>query len=149
MLLIFRAVLYISLFLFASCSNKSIKIISGISNIEQKAKFVEIERSNKNDVLSLFGSAIFDQIIDENNWFYFETEFTKNFYGKKIILKNNVLIITFDNKGIVKNLKLLTISDLDSKIDFDNQKTESFAVNSSITNRISSIIKKRLENKNK
>ena len=149
MLLIFRTVLYISLFLLASCSNKPIIKISGISNLEEKAKFIEIKRSNKNDILGYFGRTIFDQTIDENNWFYFETEYTKNYYGKKIILKNNVLIITFDNKSIVKNLKLLTITDLDSKINFDNQKTESFAVNSSISNRISSIIKKRLENKNK
>ena len=136
------------LFLF-SCSNKKTLNFSGITNLEEKSKFIKLNETNKNDILRNFGSSLLIDNTNEELWFYFESINTKNMFGQNKNLKNDILIVSFDKKGIVSRKKILTIKDINNEINFDDQITETFAINKSISNRISSIVKKRIDKKNK
>jgi len=91
--------LILCFFLF-SCSLKPASYKSGVTNIEIKQELLIPGKSNKNDVIKYMGETVLIDYLDKS-WIYTETLDTKNYLGKKVRLKNNILILTFDNKGIL------------------------------------------------
>ena len=120
-----KYILYLSLFLFTlNCSINKVSNIHGFRLLDTKSEKILISKTNKNDVRKILGppSSIskFDDI-----WFYIERKKTNQkifSLGKKKLSKNNVLIIEFDNKGIVKSKEVLDIKDM-NEIKFADKKT--------------------------
>ena len=85
-----------------------------------------VNKSNKNDVISIFGHP---QIIDEDNkktWIYLERILSKGKYhklGKHVLKQNNILILDFNKYGILKNKKILNKGDI-NQIKFSKQSTD-------------------------
>ena len=98
----------------------------GIVYLENRANKLIINKSNKNDVIKIFGQP---QIIDSQNidtWIYLERILTKGKYhklGKHIVKQNNILILDFNKYGILKNKKLLNKEDI-NQIKFSKKNTE-------------------------
>ena len=98
----------------------------GIVYLENRANKLIINKSNKNDVIKIFGQP---QIKDSDNidtWIYLERILTKGKYhklGKHIVKQNNILILDFNKYGILKNKKLLNKEDI-KKIKFSKKNTE-------------------------
>ena len=99
----------------------------GIIYLENRANKLVINKSNKNDVVQIFGQP---QIInsDKNviSWIYMERILSKGKYhklGQHILKENNILILDFNKYGILQNKKLLN-KDQINKIKFSNKKTE-------------------------
>ena len=98
----------------------------GIVYLENRANKLIINKSNKNDVIKIFGQP---QIKDSDNidtWIYLERILTKGKYhklGKHIVKQNNILILDFNKYGILKNKKLLNKEDI-NKIKFSKKNTE-------------------------
>ena len=98
----------------------------GIVYLENRANKLIINKSNKNDVIKIFGQP---QIKDSDNidtWIYLERILTKGKYhklGKHIVKQNNVLILDFNKYGILKNKKLLNKEDI-NQIKFSKKNTE-------------------------
>ena len=98
----------------------------GIVYLENRANKLIVNKSNKNDVIKIFGQP---QIIDSDNidtWIYLERILTKGKYhklGKHVVKQNNILILDFNKYGILKNKKLLNKEDI-NQIKFSKKNTE-------------------------
>jgi outer membrane protein assembly factor BamE (lipoprotein component of BamABCDE complex) len=137
--------LILCFFLF-SCSLKPASYKSGVTNIEIKQELLIPGKSNKNDVIKYMGETVLIDYLDKS-WIYTETLDTKNYLGKKVRLKNNILILTFDNKGILLKKDFFDIKDF-KDMEFDDLKTETYGVTSSFSKKIFSSMKKRMNSKN-
>ena len=98
----------------------------GIVYLENRSNKLIINKSNKNDVIKIFGQP---QIKDSDNidtWIYLERILTKGKYhklGKHVVKQNNILILDFNKYGILKNKKLLNKEDI-NQIKFSKKNTE-------------------------
>ena len=63
-----------------------------------------INNSNKNDVEQFLGTPSTKSTFDNDLWIYIERKTTVSdimSFGRKKLLKNNVLILEFDNRGVL------------------------------------------------
>ena len=96
------------LIIAACCSNKQVIKNHGMTSLEDKAKLIIVQQSNKNDVLDIIGRPSTVSLFDSNDWFYIEREkINQSVFklGKSKINKNNVLEISFNEYGIVETKK--------------------------------------------
>ena len=128
-----------------SCSYKPVVKTNGIQNLDKRTDLMTVGTTNKNDVIELIGETILKERPNENIWAYVETVEKKKF-GKKKIIKNTLLILEFDSKGLLKNKKIFNKKDF-NKLKFDKASTESYGLNNSFSKRIFSSIKKRAQNR--
>ena len=128
-----------------SCSYKPVIKNNGILNLEKRTSLMLVGATNKNDVVKSIGQTILKEQPNENIWAYIETVEQKKF-GKKKIVRNTLLILEFDSRGVLKNKKILNKNDF-NKIKFDEASTESSGLNNSFSKRIFSSIRKRAQNR--
>ena len=98
----------------------------GILFLENRAKKIQINTNNKNDVIKIIGQPHTKSISDEDNWIYIERVMTKGSYyklGKNVLKTNNVLILTFNKYGILVDKNLLNKDDI-NKMRFTKKITE-------------------------
>jgi len=123
----------------------------GIVYLENRANKLVVNKSNKNDVVKIFGQP---QIIngDKNDitWIYMERILSKGKYhklGQHILKENNILILDFNKYGVLKSKKLLN-KDQINKIKFSDKNTENeLAQRSFIQNFLQSIRQKMYGNR--
>ena len=131
--------------ILTNCSSlKQPNEIHGVKNIISKSQILKINVSNKNDVLKLIGYQPLIDPFDKNLWSYFEIVIEKNKLGKKKFKKNNILIIKFNNKGIINKVETYNLSNMQN-IKFSENKTKSLALDDSIITKILNSSRKRLE----
>ena len=120
-------ILVLFIFLFTlNCSTNKVSKVHGIRLIENKYEKVQLNKDNKNDVKKLIGPPSIISSFDNNKWFYIEREKTNQSIvklGIQKIERNNVLILQFNNLGILKNKKILNLEDMNN-IAFNKNKTE-------------------------
>jgi outer membrane protein assembly factor BamE (lipoprotein component of BamABCDE complex) len=118
----------------------------GIVFLENRSKKLEVNVSNKNDVLKIIGQPHTKSISDLDEWFYIERILTKGEYhklGQNILKTNNVLILKFDKYGILKNKKLLNKEDI-KKIAFSENTTDNELTQKSFVEKFLSSIKAKM-----
>src|SRR5210317_1421971 len=104
-------ILYIFLILITvtNCTPKKVVKHHGVPFLEKKQNSLVLNESNKNDVIKILGNPSTKSFFDDNIWIYIERKQTqselKNL-GKMKIYKNDVLVVEFDDFGILKNKKL-------------------------------------------
>ena len=54
------------------CSNNQVVYNHGLLAIEAKSDKIEISKTNKNDVLKIFGKPSTISLFDDNLWFYIQ-----------------------------------------------------------------------------
>ena len=140
---------YIKLSIFCliltNCSSlKQPNEIHGVKNIISKSQILKKNVSNKNDVLKLIGYQPLIDPFDKNLWSYFEIVIEKNKLGKKKFKKNNILIIKFNNKGIINKVETYNLSNMQNIV-FSENKTKSLALDDSVITKILNSSRKRLE----
>ena len=139
------ALFCIGLFFFSCSLTPNIKL-GGVADLDKKQEVLSIGTTNKNDTINYLGETILKEYPEENNWAYIETEELKNIFGRNKLIKNNVLLLQFDSKGILSKKNMLTINDL-KKLDLDHTITTSQAINASFSKKLFSSIRKRLNNR--
>ena len=84
--------------------------------------------SNKNDVISKLGKPHTKSIKEDDTWIYIERTKTKGkiyTLGKNVLLNNNVLVVSFDKTGILREKIFYNKDKMKeykfSKIETDNQ----------------------------
>ena len=140
-------IVLISLLLY-SCSLTPNMKMYGIANLDKRQEVLKVGLTNKNDVIQLLGETILKEQSGVDNWAYIETVETKNILGTTKIVKNNVLLLIFDNKGVLSKKKYLNINDL-NELKIDQSITSSNAINDSFSKKIFSSMRKRMQNKKK
>ena len=110
-----KFVLLVFFLFIVNCSNNKVVKKHGSSSLELKIDKVEVNQTNKNDVIQLFGKPSSISLFDENSWFYIEREKVNQSIfklGKSKIRKNQVLEIHYDNSGIVKYKRLYNLENM-------------------------------------
>ena len=106
----------IILFIIASgCKANKVSKNHGFISLETKFEKIQINKTNKNDLIKTIGHPSSMSEFDENKWFYIERKKTNQSLfklGIKKINKNNILIVDFDNKGLVENKKLIDLNNM-------------------------------------
>ena len=84
--------------------------------LEKKQKSIEVFSNNVNDIRSLLGPPSTKNSFDNDIWIYIERKTTVSqvrTLGKRKILINNVLVLEFDNRGILVKKKFFNKSNFD------------------------------------
>ena len=120
-----KKILILSIILLASCSLNKVVHHHGVHNLEKKQKKLIINKSNKNDIIQIIGPPSTKNIFDNEIYIYIErktssTKLTK--LGKKDLIKNDVLILEIDNKGVLLTKNFYNKDDM-NKIKFDGNIT--------------------------
>ena len=135
----------ICFFLF-SCSLTPNTKLSGVANLQKKQESLVIGITNKNDTIGYLGEAILKEYPGDNSWAYIETSEIKNIFGRKTIVKNNVLLLEFNSRGVLANKLILNINDI-KMLDLDKDITNTNALNDSFSKKFFGSMRKRLQNK--
>ena len=99
-----KTILLTLCFAVLSCNLKPVVKSNGIQNLGNRTSLLIPGETNKNDVIKIFGETLIKEMSDEDKWTYFETIERKTL-GKNKIIKNTMLILEFNNKGILKTKK--------------------------------------------
>ena len=117
----------IIIFLFISnCTlNKVIKH-HGVHFLEKKNKKLIIGKTNKNDIIKLLGPPSTKGAFNQELWIYMEIQTSSSKLsnlGKKELLKNNILLLDIDNRGVLSKNVFLTKEDMNN-IKFSEDTTQ-------------------------
>ena len=117
----------IVIFLFiTNCTlNKVIKH-HGVHFLEKKNKKLIIGKTNKNDIIKLLGPPSTKGAFDEEVWIYMEIQTSSSKIsrlGKKELLKNNILILSIDNKGLLSKNDFINKDNM-NEIKFSEDTTQ-------------------------
>ena len=125
------------LIFISNCSLKKVEKHHGVYNLEKKSDKLGLFQTNTNDVIFNLGIPSTRSLFDNDVWIYMERKYTTtklSSLGKENLLVNNVLVLEFNNKGILVKKELLKIDKMnnlkisDNKTGLINRK-ESFVSN--------------------
>ena len=113
-------------FLILNCSFNKVIQNHGVHNLEKKQAKLKLNKTNKNDIFDIIGPPSTKSTFDNDIYIYIEkktssSKLTK--LGKKKLLRNNVLVLEVDTKGILVSKKFYNIEDM-KKMKFDETVTE-------------------------
>ena len=121
-----RILFILILFFTLNCSSNKVSNNHGFISLQSKFEKITVNKSNKNDILNNIGPPSSISSFDENKWFYIQRIKTNQSLfklGIKKIEKNDILIVKFNNKGILSNKKILNINDMND-VKFSKDITE-------------------------
>ena len=131
--------------ILSSCSFNKIVQHHGVHNLEEKQVKLKINQTNKNDILKLIGPPSTKSTFDNDIYIYIERKTSGSNLsklGKKKLIKNNVLVLEIDTKGILLSKKFYNKNDMNS-INFDDGETGiEYSKRSFIYNFLSSLRQK-------
>ena len=141
-----------------NCSLNPVINHHGVHNLDLKQSKIIIGVTNKNDLIKIIGPPMIKSYIDENVLIYIEKKTSSSKlskFGKQKLLVNDVLVLNFDNKGILINKLLLSKEEMNNiafeeKITGMNLRKKSFIIQALQTIRTSiddPLGKKRIKNK--
>ena len=137
----------IIIFLFTvNCSGNKVSNFHGSKQLEKKFKIIEVNLSNKNDVVRLIGPPSSVSDFNKNKWFYIERLKTNQSLiklGNQKIEKNNVLIVEMDKFGIVREKKLLDLEKMND-VKYLKTTTEKDFKNENILYNIFSSLREKI-----
>ena len=99
--ILFVIVIFLTAF---SCARQQVIKSHGISYLENREKLIKVDISNKNDTVSVLGQPSTKGMTNDSLWIYIERTRTRGKLlklGRNYLLKNNVLVLEFDNYGIL------------------------------------------------
>ena len=133
------------LIFISNCSLKKVEKHHGVYNLEKKSDKLELFQTNTNDVIINLGLPSTKSLFDNDVWIYIERKFTTtklSSLGKENLLVNNVLVLEFDNKGMLVKKELLDIDKMNNLKISDNKTGVINRKDSFVSNFLISLRKK-------
>ena len=96
--------LLFTLIFMSICARNEVIKTHGLAYLEKREKLIVVNESNKNDTIELLGLPATRGMLNENIWIYVERTTTRGKMlrlGRNELKKNNVLVLEFDDNGIV------------------------------------------------
>ena len=140
-----KYILILILFFTLSCSLNKVKNNHGVLSLENKISKIIINKSNTNDIINIFGPPSTKSTFDNNLWIYIERKkVNRSIFklGNKKIVKNNVVILEIDNKGILKKKEIYDLNKMNKYKFSENTTQNSYEKNSYIYNVLTSLREK-------
>ena len=152
-----KLLLFIIFILLTNCKLNEVNKTHGSLNLEKKHKKLEINSSNKNDIISLLGPPSTISQFDNKIWYYIERKVTNTSLitlGKEKVLKNNILALQIDNNGILAKKEFLKFEDM-KDLQFSKNTTDTNIINknflynffNSVRQKINEPVRKTIQNK--
>jgi len=133
------------LILLASCTLNKVVKHHGVHNLEQKQTKLKINETNKNDIINLIGPPSTKSTFDNDVYIYIERKTSGSKLvklGKKKLIKNDVLVLEIDSKGILLAKNFYNKDEMNN-IRFDDDVTSiNYSKKSFIYNVLSSVRQK-------
>ncbi len=96
----------------------------GVYFIEKKMKKIQVNTTNKNDLVKIFGEPSTKSTFDNDVWIYIERKITNtHFFGRRELILNNVLVLEIDKRGLLAKIEFYNIDDM-KRLKFDKDNTE-------------------------
>jgi outer membrane protein assembly factor BamE (lipoprotein component of BamABCDE complex) len=138
--------LFISLLvLFSNCTLNKVVQHHGVHNLNIKQSKLKVNETNINDILKIIGPPSSKSTFDNSVYIYIERKTSGSKLrklGKKILIKNDVLILDIDKRGVLVSKKFLNKDDM-QKIKFDENITKAnYSKRSFVYNFLSSMRQK-------
>ena len=112
-----------------NCSGNKVSNYHGSKLLNSKYDLIEVNVTNKNDLIKIIGPPSTISDFNKNLWFYFERLKTNQSLlklGAQKIKKNNILIVELNNKGIIKSKRILDLDDMNDVEYLKNVTTKEF-----------------------
>ena len=116
----------IILFFLIGCNQNEVIKTHGIAYLDKREKLIILNKTNKNDTISILGQPSTKGMVDDNLWIYIERTVSRGkklTFGRSYLKKNNTLVIEFDKYGIVKRKEFYNKEKM-NKISFAKNETE-------------------------
>ena len=128
-----------------NCSMKKVVNHHGVPSLEKKHNNLQINKTNKNDIIKILGKPSTTSKFDNDIWIYIENKQTqselKNF-GQMKIYQNDVLVLEIDNYGLLKKKDFYNQNDMNDIIVAKNITEKKFKRNSFLYDFFSSMRQK-------
>ena len=114
------------LFVIIGCQRNEVIKTHGISYLDKREKLIIVNKTNKNDAITILGQPATKGMVDDNLWIYIERTRTRGKLfklGRNYLKKNNVLVLDFDKYGILKKKEFYNKEKM-NKINFAKNITE-------------------------
>ena len=99
-----KLLLLLILLLTINCSLNNVVKHHGVHFLDKKQTKLKITETNKNDTRKILGPPSTESSFDNDIWIYIERKTTVSnirSLGKKKLLVNNVLVLEFDQRGLL------------------------------------------------
>ena len=113
---IYLIILVVLLFT-SNCSFNKVEKRHGVPFLEKKNKELTVNKSNKNDIINLIGYTKTKSYFDNDIWIYIENKSTKSSLitmGKTKYIKNNVLVLEINSRGLLEKKSFYNIDDVNN-----------------------------------
>ena len=131
--------------LISNCSIKKVVHHHGVHNLEKKQSKLIINVTNRNDIVRLLGPPSTKSTFDNDIFIYIERKKSASKLsklGKRKLLKNDVLVLQIDTRGLLLNKQFFNMNDM-NEINFDKTITAAnYQEKSFIYNFLSSLRQK-------
>ena len=120
-----KILILIFFFILSNCTLNKVNNHHGVHFLKKKNESLIVKKTNKNDIIKLLGQPSTESKFDNDLWIYIEREITRGRLlnlGKNILIKNNVLILEIDNRGILLSKKFNNMDDM-KEIQFSEDET--------------------------
>ena len=148
-----KKILILLLISISSCTTNKVVNLHGISQIDKLSDKLELNASNKNDIVKILGPPSTISTFDDAIWIYIERQENSGSIfklGNKKLIKNNILIVQLDDRGVLKKKNFYNLNDM-NKYQFSEAITESgyeknsyvYSLLTSLREKINSPVKRK------
>ena len=140
-----KIILIFIFLLTLSCGNNKVVKSHGFFALEEKSNKIELLKSNKNDVIKIIGKPSTISLFNDNTWYFIQRETVNQSVfklGKSKIIKNNILLVSFNDYGVVSFKKLYNIDDMNMIKTDKNETVKDFEKRSKIGKLLKSLEQK-------
>jgi outer membrane protein assembly factor BamE (lipoprotein component of BamABCDE complex) len=112
-------------YMITGCSLNKVVLHHGVHNLEKKQLKFKINYTNKNDIIKTIGPPSTKSSFNNDIYIYIERKTSSakiTRLGKKVLLKNNVLVLEVDSKGLLVSKSFYNKDDMNNII-FDKDIT--------------------------
>ena len=144
-------IFFFLIFILSNCQLKEPIKGHGINFLENRSKNITLNKSNKNDVITVLGNPHTTSIDDDNLWFYFDRKISSGSimkFGDRDLLENNVLVLNFDKYGILTQKEFYSKEDM-KKIKYSEMKTENPVTQKSFVSSFLQSVRQKMYGKRK
>ena len=121
-----KILLFILIFILSCTTNKVVKH-HGVHFLDKKQQKLEINTTNKNDIIKLLGEPSTKSSFDNDVWIYIERKISTGSIfklGKEKLITNNVLVLEIDDLGLLADIKFYDKNTMND-IEFVSTSTDS------------------------
>ena len=143
--------LLLILLVVTGCQRNTVIKTHGIAYLDKREKLIIVNKSNKNDAISILGQPSTKGLTDDNLWIYVERTLTREKLlklGRDYLKKNNVLVLDFNKYGVLVKKEFYDKNNM-QKVSFTKKITENEIKKENFIYSFLSSVRQKMQTKRK